>query len=153
MAIQVTGADIKGVNNFDIPFVEGDNNLIKITIDNPINLNLETFQEHIYPYLDGSNNIVNIEITGAETYVDDIQLTNDYKLLITKKTIDGSVDEVIQLPYTKDGEIENIIYNNNDKIMTVNYIVEGAQGSPIITSQLYDVIETDEIITSITARD
>ena len=155
MAVEVTGAQIKGTNSSGVPFVQGSDNLIKITIDDPINLNLDTFKNNILPYLDGNNNVVNIEIIGTEVFVENIELTNDFKLKISKKTVNGPRVEYIQLPYVNDGEIVDITFNRESNLtgqgrLTVNYSIEGAQGEPFIKTENYNVNETDGIITSIT---
>lgn len=136
MAVEVTGGTIVGTSAAGVPFVQGSDNLIKISIDNPIDINLNTFKDNILPYLDGDNNIVNIEISGADTYVKEVKLLNDYQLQIVTKTPNGEKIENIPLPFQKLGEIEQVDCDDMG-IMTVTKTIEGAEGQPITSTERY----------------
>ena len=143
MAITVEGATIKATTSNLIPMVEGSENLIKINITNPININLDTFKNNLQPYLTGSNNVVEIDITGGgNTYIDTIDL-NKNKLVIKSKSVYGQTVKEIDLPYATDGELESCSYIADDnKIYTSWSKVKGVEDEPwkeVIWSHAYKV--------------
>lgn len=144
MAITVEGATIKATASNGIPMVKGSENLIKINITNPINMNLDTFKNNLQPYLTGDNNVVEIDITGGgDAYVEDIDL-NKNKLIIKGKSVYGQTVKEIDLPCAIDGELESCKYIASDnKIRTSWSKVKGDGDEPwagIIWSQDYTVV-------------
>ena len=144
MAITVEGATIKATASNGIPMVEGSENLIKINITNPINMNLDTFKNNLQPYLTGDNNVVEIDITGGgDAYVEDIDL-NKNKLIIKNKSVYGQTVKEIDLPCAIDGELESCRYEEGAKKIRTSWSkVKGDGDEPwggIIWSQDYTVV-------------
>ena len=144
MAITVEGATIKATASNGIPMVEGSENLIKINITNPINMNLDTFKNNLQPYLTGDNNVVEIDITGSgDAYVEDIDL-NKNKLIIKGKSVYGQTVKEIDLPCAIDGELESCRYEEGAKKIRTSWSkVKGDGDEPwggIVWSQDYTVV-------------
>ena len=144
MAITVEGATIKATSPNGIPMVEGSENLIKINITNPINMNLDTFKNNLQPYLTGDNNVVEIDITGGgDAYVEDIDL-NKNKLIIKNKSVYGQTVKEIDLPCAIDGELESCRYEEGAKKIHTSWSkVKGGGDEPwagIVWSQDYTVV-------------
>ena len=127
-----------------MPFLQGSNNLIKIKINNPIDLNLETFKNNIFPYLDGSHNIVDVEINSTENTLTNIELEGAY-LKLTKRTLNGESVSYVDLPWAKDGDIKEITYNGSS--VSVEYYIDSEKHT---ATRIYAVEKDDQgVITSI----
>ena len=146
MAMNVQGASIAGVTDNGIPMVEGSNNLIKINIDNPINIDLNTFKDNIYPYVSGNNNIVNIDILGTDNFISNIQIDNE-NLVITKRTVNGEETYNIKLPNCRDGELSSLRWLKDTNTIIGNWEqVIGVDNEPMDSRTVdfsYNVVTND----------
>ena len=143
MAITVEGAEVKGTTSNYLPMLDGTNNLIKINITNPINMNLNTFKDNLQPYLTGDNNVVEIDISGGgNSYIETIDL-NKNKLVIRSKSVYGQTTKEINLPYATDGELESCVYISDEKAIYTSWSkVKGTEDEPwseIVWSSKYSV--------------
>lgn len=141
--ISVEGAELLGTTLKGIPMVQGSNNLIKIKIDNPIDINLKTFQNNTYPYLNGDDNVVEVDISGGDNFVQDVTL-NDNSLTILKKTVNGTQEKTVKLPYTTIGTLKELICDYNTKKIYTSWSKDiDDPRSETFWSVVYNIITDD----------
>ena len=133
MAINVQGAEIKATTETGLPMLKGSNNLIQVTISNPISIDLQSFAKNILPYLDGNDNVVNIDIIGAESDIVENIYIEDSDLVIQRKTLQGDEEKRYPLAYCKDGQLHSLLYDIDNKSITTTYDnVIGISGEPFV---------------------
>lgn len=138
--MSVEGGIVAGYSENDIPFVQGNDNIIKINIDNPIDIDLSTFANNVMPYLTGDNNMVTIEITGADNYITSATVLG-HTLTLVKRSPTGTFTQDLILPYSHDGDLKQMIYNSATNTITNTYVnVVGLDNAPFESRESTPVI-------------
>lgn len=147
-----------GVNeNNQIPYLAGDDNIINLTIDPPISVDLSSFNTgQLNPYISGNGNVITISI-GDDSYAfkaasisgniltftrlgqtsESIELPNSITgISLNERDLSFSYAsgdiEKIQLPPFYQGQVTNISYNEDSTLASLTFL-DGEQVNYNIT--------------------